>query len=169
LFLCLGLGAAQTAEPTEYAIKGAYLFKFGEYVSWPPSRFASVGDPFVIGILGTDPFGASLDQEVQGRTVQGHPILVKRFARPDQLEQVHVLYVAGDAWAHPEQVREVLQGRNILTVSEKGRGSEAIVSFILQQGRVRFEIDAGAADREGLKLSSKLLSLAVAVKRPGGG
>ncbi len=167
MWAALSLGAAPSEEPLEFAIKGAYLSKFGEYVDWPSKAFPSAGTPFVIGILGQDPFGPKLEQVVQGRTIQGRPIVIRRFKRADQVQQVHVLYISVEEWGRSEELRAELRGQNILTVSEKDPRSEAVVSFVLQQGKVRFEINMGAAERAELKLSSKLLGLATSVKRAG--
>jgi hypothetical protein len=39
-----------------------------------------------------------------------------------------------------------------------------MIHFAMQQSRVKFHIDSGAATRSGLTLSSKLLALALSVK-----
>ena len=164
LFLVAGLAHAQ--EP-EYAVKGAFMYKFGDYVEWPPSAFSGPGTPFIIGILGEDPFDGGLDQTVRNRTVQGHPIVVRRFRKVDQVRGVQVLFMSPSEAARWDQDLAGLQGLNILTIGDRPGLPGAVITFVLQGDRVRFEIDQDAADRAGLKLSSKLLSLAASVKRKG--
>ncbi|HJW09880.1 MAG TPA: YfiR family protein [Holophagaceae bacterium] len=156
---------AQAQGATEYLVKGAFLYKFGEFVDWPADALPGPGGAFVIGVLGQDPFGASLDQIVQGRTVHGRPVVVRRLARVEQAQGVHVLYISrseSDRWEHDISA---LRGASVLTVADRDRGAGSVITFHVQENKVRFEIDAAAADRAGLKLSSKLLSLATTVRR----
>lgn len=153
--------------PLESVIKAVFLFKFGDFVEWPPKAFARAEAPFTIGILGQDPFDGSLDQAVQNRTVQGRPVVVKRFSRVEEVQDVQVLYLSASESERWKEDLARLRGMEVLTVGEQGQQPGVVITFVLQDGKVRFKIDQDAADRAGLKLSSKLLSLAVAVKRRG--
>ncbi len=165
-WLLLGTGlASRTQEPMEYLVKGVYLFKFGDYVEWPAESLPKPGMPFVIGILGDDPFGAALDQAVKGRTIQGRPILLRRLARVEEARDVHILYIGASEARRWEHVLSGLQGRSVLTVSDGSLQPGAVINFVIQGNKVRFEINADAADRVDLKLSSKLMSLATEVRR----
>ena len=163
LLACL---AAGDQEP-EYAVKGVFMYKFGDYVEWPASAFSGPATPFTIGILGEDPFDGGLDQTVQNRTVQGRSIQVKRFRKVEQVRDVQVLYLSDSEAGRWEQDLAMLKGLNILTIGDRSGRAGAVITFVIQDNKVRFEIDAGAADRAGLKLSSKLLSLAASVKAKG--
>jgi hypothetical protein len=80
LLLALAGGVAGAAAPvSEYQLKAVFLFNFAQFVEWPPQALAHPGAPFVIGILGLDPFGASLDQVVHGERVNHHPLTVERY------------------------------------------------------------------------------------------
>ena len=164
--LLLLRGAALAQEP-EYVVKGAFMYKFGDYVEWPSAAFGGPGAPFIIGILGEDPFDGGLDQTVQNRTVQGRPIVVRRFRKADQVRGVQVLYLSPSESGRWDADLAELRGQNILTIGDRAELAGVVITFVLQGNRVRFEIDQDAADRAGLKLSSKLLSLATAIKRKG--
>src|SRR5262245_35560983 len=84
-------GATLAAQPTDREVKAAFLFNFPSYVEWPPQAFSGPGEPLVIGILGEDPFGPMLEELVAGRSVQGHPLLVRRLTRLSDAESVHVV------------------------------------------------------------------------------
>lgn len=162
LILSLGFGSVTllSQESLEYPVKAVFLFKFGDYVEWPPGALPKPGAPFVIGVLGKDPFGANLDLAVKDRTVQGHPIIVKRFERVEQVKDVQILFVDAD---NPEQLERFLMDlrtASVLTVCDGPAKPGAVISFVIQENRVRFEIDTDAAERANLKVSSKLLSLA---------
>lgn len=161
----LGRGTALAEEPLEYAVKAVYLLKFGDYVEWTPGALPGPGMPFVIGVLGNDPFGAHLDLAVKGRTVQGRSIVIKRYQRVDQVENVQILYISPAETGRWEGRPASLRGMSVLTVSDGTPQQGAIINFVIQGNKVRFEIDADAAERADLRLSSKLLSLATAVRK----
>jgi len=141
------------------------MYKFGDYVEWPAGAFTGPGTPFTIGILGEDPFDGGLDQSVQNRTVQGRPIVVKRFRKVEQVHGVQVLYLSDSEADRWEQDLAILKGLSILTIGDRSGRPGAVITFVIQDNKVRFMIDAAAADRAGLKLSSKLLSLAASVRK----
>ena len=148
------------AAADEYQVKAAFLFNFARFAEWPADAFASPDEPIVIGIVGWDPFGRRLDDTIAGKTAGGHPLLVKRFRRPEDVTACHVLFIGAlkDADVH------YLLGRatHALTVSE----SEAfldqggVMRLALEEGTVRFHVNVEAAERSQVKLSSQLLKLA---------
>src|SRR5260370_35542589 len=64
-----GFGHAQEFRPTEYQVKGAFLFNFPKFVEWPPDAFASKTAPLVIGILGGNPFHEDLARRMQDKNI----------------------------------------------------------------------------------------------------
>ena len=147
----------------EAAVKANYLYKFTPFVTWPASAFAGAASPFNLCVLGADPFGETLDAAVRNQQVAGHPVVVRRLARPEGLLACQLIYAgAARGQAATELLRSVAR-RPVLTVTEDGPGGPAgVIRFVPYQGRVRFWVDAAAAQGAGLTISSKLLALAVA-------
>jgi hypothetical protein len=166
--LLLGCLAGEAQAP-EYAVKGVFMYKFGDYVEWPAAAFDGPGTPFTIGILGEDPFDGGLDEIIQNRTVQGRPVVVKRFHRVDEVRGVQILYLGVSEAERWKKDLESLRGMNVLTVCDRAMQPSTVITFLIQDKKVRFEINQDAAERAGLKLSSKLLSLAVSVRKKGEG
>ena len=149
--------------PTEYEVKAAFLYNFAKFVEWPSGAFEDADAPIVIGILGKDPFGPILEQTVGGNTAGGRSLKIRQFARiGDGLKRCHILFISRTAPSPPKQVMERIEGSSVLTVGEVDAFCQdgGIVNFVLQQNRVRFEINPDAAARAGLKISSRLLKLA---------
>ncbi|MBI3129796.1 MAG: YfiR family protein [Acidobacteria bacterium] len=163
--LGMAVSAGRAQGSLEFEVKGAYLLRFGEYVEWPPKALPPPGAPFVIGILGEDPFGGLLDEVVQRRQVQGRPVEVRRIQRVDDIRGVHILYVGSIEEGRWNQILEEVRGKGILTVGEKGPRRGAAIVFVQVHSKIRFEVDAEAAHLGDVKLSSKLLSLATAIRR----
>lgn len=152
---------AQTAVPKEYQLKAAFLFNFTQFVEWPPEAFKASDAPFCIGILGSDPFGGALDQVVQGESIHGHKLVVRRSENVEELQDCQMVFISKSEKQRAGEVLAKLNGKPTLSVGEiDGFTSHGgIINFFLQGNRVRFEINPAAAQREGIRISSQLLSL----------
>lgn len=170
-FICIALtpGAIATAHAgvQEYALKAAFLYKFGLYVEWPSSAFSSSTSPINLCVAGQDPFGESLDKMVAGERINGRNVVIRRLKTVGRDSGCHILYIGGSDAQRGAQIIEDVRGNSVLTVSDaRGSGSGAgIIDFVIADNRVRFDIDDEAAAQNGLVISSKLLSLALNVKR----
>lgn len=150
-------------QPTEDQVKAAFLLNFTKFVEWPATEAATAASPFAICILGEDPFGPVLDQLVEGETINGRKIVVRR-SRAETPESCAILYVSKQEKDIPGTLAAARPG--VLTVGE-GDGflkDGGMIAFILTDRRVRFDIDQTAAQKAGLKLSSRLLSVARSVR-----
>ena len=157
-----GTGAASR----EYEVKAAFLYSFATFVEWPEDAVPESGGTFIIGVLGTDPFGPLLDKIAASKTVRGKPIAVRRFATIDDYTPCHVLFVARSERERLPAIVERLRGAAVLVVGDGAGFAEAgaTVNLVIEKNKVRFEINQAAAERAGLKVSSKLLRLARHVK-----
>lgn len=156
--MALMIAPAQAQPSLETAVKAAYLYKLAPFVEWPAGDPAR---PFTICVVGPDPFGAVLDRAVAGQAYNGRPFTVVRMATLDAPDGCNIAYAGGS----PQQIAATLQasqGHAVLTVTDNSP-SAGMVDFIVQQGKVRFRIDQAAAADSGLAISSRLLSLALAV------
>ena len=149
-----------TAQPSlEYQVKAAYLSKLAPFIDWPDGAFATPSAPLVICVVGRDPLGAAIDRAIDGQKDRDHPLTVRRLAAPDA--GCHILFAADRAIA--DQAIEQLRDRPVVTVTDSGQ--RGMIGFVVVDNHVRFDIDARAAERAGLRFSSKLLSLARNVRR----
>ena len=150
--------------PSEYQLKAAFLYNFAKFVEWPAESWEA-GKPFVVAVLGEDPFGPVLDVTMAGKSVQDHPVEVRRVSRPEDARGAHILFVSA---SERRRLDRVLQhaGRGVLTVGDTdgfaARG--VIINFRLAENRVRFEINSRRAEEAGLRLSSQILKLATLVE-----
>jgi YfiR/HmsC-like len=161
---CL-LSPAAAVEPLEYQVKAAFLLNFTKFVEWPASAFAQADSPVSICILGDDPFGSALDQIVAGEVVDGRKVAAERIRRPPAPQACQVLFVGKLEKGVEKLLLELKPG--ILTIGE-GEGflrDGGMIAFVLENRRVRFQINNTAAQNAGLKLSSKLLNVATVVEK----
>lgn len=147
----------------EYAVKATYLLKFTRFIVWPQAAVGA-GETFNICILGSDPFGAALNQVVAGEEVAGRKIEIQRLERDPAPGACQLLYI-GEHEERPHFTGE--PGRAVLTI---GEGSDfarngGMIGFVIENRRVTFDINWRAAETSGLKLSSGLLTVARTVIR----
>jgi hypothetical protein len=171
LGLALALAAPALAQGTslEAAVKATFLYKFEGYVAWPNGTFASQGSPLVLCVVGDDPFGPVLDQAVTHVSAGERTVAVRRLPAASGNSGCQIMFVAGSTGQTVAEALQAVRGAPVLTVTDQARdaGDSGIVNFVVQDNRVRFEIDGGAASRNGLNISSELLKLGLAAKPRG--
>ncbi|HKW67293.1 MAG TPA: YfiR family protein [Terriglobales bacterium] len=162
--------AAQSPRAPEYQVKAAFLYNFAKFVEWPSPAFPGSSAPFRICVLGRDPFGDVLTNVVQGKSISGHAILSMHLQSPAEARSCHVLFLSQSDPETLKQGLDRLRGLPILTVGESADflALGGMINFVLEEDRVRFEINLEAAERHRLKLSSKLLAVARLVNVGGG-
>lgn len=150
----------------EYQVKAAFLLSFVTYTEWPASVFEGPSSPLRICVVGDDPFEGSLGRTVQGETVAGHPLVTKHLSSGEDTAGCHLLFVPRSAEDYNGAGERWTLGNPILVVGESEAlwRHGAIISFAVDEGRVRFDVNRTAAQRSGLRLSSKLLRIARLVR-----
>jgi len=153
---------AQAAPPSEYQLKAAYLFNFAKFVEWPTGAFAQATSPMVIGVLGDNPFGGDLERTIHGKSINDHPMQVRAVQSLGDAKQCHILFISPSEKKRLPEIVAALRGVPVLTVGESEGFPEAggMINFVLEGNKIRFQINNDAARNAGLKISSKLLSLA---------
>jgi hypothetical protein len=156
---------AQTADASvssEYLIKAGFTYNFAKLMEWPASVFPQPDSPIVIGILGTDPFGNTLDAVLAGKKVNARSFVVKHLKWGMDLKDCNILFVSTSETAHLDEIFHMFKGLPILTIGQMPdfarRGG--IINFIVVDDKVRFEVNVEAAKQANINISSRLLTLA---------
>jgi hypothetical protein len=149
--------AAQTVAEAE--IKAAFLFNFAKFTDWPPS----VDDGRPITFCSMDRRVAdALEKTVAGEQLRGTVAAVRRVDLSAGMDQCAVLYVGAPDERDLARILSLAEGHHVLTVGSGSRFVElgGMVRLFLMDGRMRFAVNAVAAERASLHLSSRLLRLA---------
>ena len=159
-----------SSDSSEYLIKAGFIYNFAKLVEWPTSSFAQPDSPIVIGILGEDPFGATLDRIVADKKINGRGFAVKRLKWSKDfkdLKDCNILFVSASEKEHIDSVVDAMKWLPILTIGDAPgfarRGG--IMNFTLEDNKVRFEVNVEAAKHADLTISSRLLTLARIVQQ----
>lgn len=170
IVLALLITAALTARPgapsevPEYQLKAEFLERFTRFIEWPPQAnvYRDGSHPFVIGIVGRDPFGDHLRTMLAGRTLKGHRGEILYVFDLEQVSSCDLLFISSSEEGRLLEILAQASGRPILTIGDTPGFAQAgvVINLYVDGDRIRFEINEKAADRSGLKVQAKLYNLA---------
>ena len=147
-------------------MKAAFLERFTRFIDWPAGESPDSTETFVLGVVGENPFGETLDELPALTTIKGRPLEIRYYESAEEVDDCHLLFVARtESTSLPAIVRKSREEK-ILTVGD-GEGFArrgTMLNFVLAGEYVRFEINREAAESAGFRISSRLLKLAVIVE-----
>ena len=158
---------AEVVSFQEHPVKAAFIYNFFKFVEWPASRFQETNSPFLIGVVGKGPITAALKAAVQDRKINGRDFIVQAVATPEEARAAHLLFVAAAEDKQLDKLLKALASSSVLTVgeSEEFARQGGMICFVLENGKIRFEINMDSAQRAGVKISAQLQKLARTVRR----
>ena len=156
------ISCAQTGPSKEYQIKAVFLFNFTQFIDWPVETFSTPEAPFVIGVLGKNPFGNYLDAIVAGEKIDGHPLVVKHFSTIESVKGCHILFISSENEQKLPSLLQNLKTSSTLTVGDVHSFTKygGIIGFLTDSRKIRIQINLPAAQAADLSVSSKLLNVA---------
>jgi hypothetical protein len=164
--LLAGSSALGQQKPSEYQVEAAYLYNFARFVEWP-AKGSNTSGAFTICVLGEDPFGPALEATLAGETIGNHRVAARRISSPQMSDNCQILFISSSEANRLNKIIEALDKSSILTVSDIPQFSQrrGMIQFVLEENRIRFEVNLTAAQRAGLTLSSELLKVATVVRK----
>jgi hypothetical protein len=161
---------AQAAAPAislERTVKAAFLYKFLSYAEFPAAAFADASAPLVIGVVGADAIAVELSRIVAGRSAGQRPVIFKSVRESEPAVGVHLLFIPGADPQHVARLMKAAQQAPMLLVTECDNCLQhgSVINFMIIGERVRFDVSLEAAERNNIKLSSRLLTVANQVHR----
>jgi YfiR/HmsC-like len=164
--ISLGFNSLAQEQPSEYEVKAAFLFNFAKFIDWPPEVFADTNSPIVVGVLGKNVFGNNLEKTIRDRKVNNRGFQFRNYTSITEVTNCQILFISPSEKADFPKIVGALHNASVLTVSETDGFIQAggMINFMIQDNKIRFQISDEAAKKGRLKISSKLLSLAVPAK-----
>jgi len=150
-------------------IKALFLYNFANFVRWPEQAFKASDDVLRMCIFGNAQLGPFLDQ-VNGTKIRDKRLNVIRTTVLSDIDSgCHILFVSSDKSEFLPQLIHSTRNIYVLSVSdvENFARNGGVVSIIRTSDKLAFEINLDTALRNGLLISSDLLSMARIVGRDG--
>ena len=147
----------------EYELKAAFLYNFAVFTQWPPEAPAGMQ----LCVIGADPFGTALTK-LEGKQVRTAVVVIRRITGNDAIRGCHVLFISASEAANLSRILEACRNLPVLTVADlpAAVASGVIIGLVMQEQRIKFEINMTKARSARLSISSKLISLARNVYSP---
>lgn len=154
-------GTLKGQTPSEFDIKAVFVYNFTQFIQWPEESFQSPDDKFVIGVLGENVFGKSLEEAVAGEHYQSRPIVVEYYPTVRDIRKCHILYIGSVA-----NIGAAVRSGAVLTIGEQEdfMSQKGVLRFYNEGNKIRIQINQERAAASGLTISSKLLRLATIYK-----
>ena len=151
-------GAQQTLEPE---VKAAFLYNFTRYVEWPPGM-SPPSEPFRLCVVAEDVIRGAIKLTVAGESVNGRPLVMTEPQTPEEARTCQILFVGRSESQRASRLLAAVRDQPVLTVSDAARFAQqgGIIEFLLQDNRVRFDVNLSSAQRSQLRISSQLLRVA---------
>jgi hypothetical protein len=151
-------------------VKAAMLLNFTKYVEWPPLSLPTPNTPLVVGVIGKNPLVAEIETTLAGRMVERRVLIVRQFSDALEAGECHVFFIPASERKRIPKVLEHFKTRPVLTVSDAEGFLEegGMIALRKEANTIKFDINQKAAEKAGLKVSSKLLQLARPEKRTSG-
>lgn len=163
LMMAACAGAQSPPAALERQVKAAYLFKFGAFVEWPEASFARPDSPIMIGVAGSEQLAEELERMVAGRTVNGHPVRVRRVQPGEALAELHILFL--DSSLERAVIAALLTGARSLAVLTVSDAPEALaqgcmINFLMADDKLRFDVALRNVAPSRLRISARMLAVA---------
>jgi hypothetical protein len=145
----------------EDRIKAAFLYNFTKFVEWPPAALAP-DRPFHVCLTAGPTVTGEIETMLRGESVRNLPVLLTAHAPGNPAAACHVFYFGTEESERAAKTIAALKNGPVLTVGEGTAFVErgGMIAFVLEDNRVKFDINKTAIDRVGLVVSSKLLRVA---------
>jgi hypothetical protein len=154
-------------DASEERVKAAYLYRFPNYVEWPASAFAKPESPYVIAVLGDDNIVDELNRISASRMINSRPVAIKKLQGSELAAGIHLLFIGRSERSRIPQLARQAIGKPILIVTETdgALAQGSMINFRIADDRVRFEVSLDSTEKAELKLSARLLALALSVNK----
>lgn len=156
------ISAAVYCQTSASKYQALFMYNFTRYIEWPST---GSGD-FVIGVLGSGSIVGDLTELTTGKFVGSQKIVVKQFSNIADVSNCQLLYVNRSFINQFPDLVSKFQGKSTLMITDKSGMVDkgAGINFVIDEGKQRFEVNRNTIEKSGLKISSKLLEMAVAAQ-----
>jgi hypothetical protein len=147
----------------EYPLKAIFLYNFASYIEWPAGTFPNEKTPFVIGTYGAAAIDETLQTIAKSKKLGERKLEFRKFTSVKEITNCQILFVSRDVPPNQHvEILKTLKDKPALVVGEsQGFAAQgASINFFIEANKIRFEVNTDVTKRLGLKVSSKLLSMA---------
>ena len=146
-------------------IGAAFIFNFAKFTEWPSEAFSDSAAPLTVCFLGADEVRSAFQEISAGKAVNGRPVVVRNVKSAGEVLDCRIVYMdSANSALLPGVVKNAHQRCGlVIGTSDDFLARGGIIKLQVENNRMRFDVNIGAAGRAKIRLSSKLLALARSV------
>lgn len=163
IFLMSGYVGMLHGQSTEYILKAGFIERFTRFIEWPSDSLqADTTKPFIILVLGKNPFGDGLEKFLSKTRIKDRKVVIRYASKLDTDKYYHMIFICDNMSREVNFILNYTHDKPLITIGEtEGFGSKGVlINFFLENNKIRFEINQAAFRKTGLKISHMLLNSA---------
>lgn len=144
----------------EYILKAAFMEKFTHFIEWPNAT----KNVFNVCVIGENPFKGTLKKLASSSRIKSKPTKFTTIDNIDSISNCNILFISSSKRTSINQILNSVRGQPVLTISDTPGFAQqgVIINFLRNKdNNIQFEINHRMAQNVGLKISSRLLKLAI--------
>lgn len=152
----------------EYALKAVFLLNFARFTDWPAQALQGTNSPFVIGIVGGNPFGPLMEETVRGEEIHHHRFVVQYYHDARDIKNCEILFISKPESGDIDRIMADVKNKPVLTVADFDDAAKrgVCVQFKTESNKIHLLINLNSLEAAHLDMSSELLQLADIVSSP---
>ena len=142
-----------------HTLKALFIYNFTKYIEWPPLK---PGAPFVIAVYGKTPVYTKLESLLKGRKIHNRPVEIIHYDATDTIT-AQIIYIPSQWSGKVPFIADKLANRGTLLITEDlaGKRPQNGINLVTRNDQLRFDLNETAIKKEGLKVASQLMNLAI--------
>ena len=170
-FLAVAADPDPRAGSLELQVKAAFLYNFAKFVEWPSdTRSAGSSGSLAFCVFGDEPLFTALTQSLVGKTINGRALVAVQADGPQRAQRCDIAFIGIAEKKRMDEVLEAFAGTGVLSISDLDQFARhgGMIELTRKADKIRFAVNIDAVNRDGVRISSKLLQLAEVVHQSRG-
>jgi len=148
-------------------IKAAFVYNFAKFVEWPDCNDEFDADnPITLCIMGKGPIVEAFES-LRGKKLHNRSLEIKHVSALEDVKACQILFITDSETKRIKKVIDALSGMHVLTIGDVKEFVDqgGVIELVMDERKIRFNINLKAAKKADLTISSRLLKLAKEIKR----
>jgi hypothetical protein len=148
--------------PSEAQIKAAFLLNFARFAEWDPTAVPETSTLLFFCFDGAENVRLAFQALADGKEIAKRKIINRRITSPADARTCQAVFANDSKRSREAELLKTARDAGALTVGDGPDflNSGGMIQLLVDDNRMRFDINLASVSRARIKLSSKLLALA---------